>query len=191
MHVFQTAGAPPNCGKTILAIIGCTQNSRNAPRKAADMNRSRMRHSLALSDRLIIAESPGHRALGSCHAGQCGDKAGPRTHSIAGVSRGSALITSFFAGVSPRGGQPSAACSRQRARCRARLALLNSGPCWINSWRRHYLSPPCEGGARGVGQVAPPARVSKVPVEARSEPLSSPKLRGADAPCAGFCHRNP
>ena len=40
MQVFQTAGAPPNCGSTILATIGCKQNSRNAPRKAADENRS-------------------------------------------------------------------------------------------------------------------------------------------------------
>src|SRR3954454_10578818 len=36
MQVVQTAGAPPNLGKAILAIIGCTQNSRNAPRNAAE-----------------------------------------------------------------------------------------------------------------------------------------------------------
>ena len=40
MQVFQTAGDPPNCGSTILAIIGCTQNSRNAPRKAVVANKS-------------------------------------------------------------------------------------------------------------------------------------------------------
>ena len=32
-----------------------------------------------------------------------------------------------------------------------RLALLGTGRCRINSWTHHYLSPPCEGGARGGG----------------------------------------
>jgi hypothetical protein len=32
MHVLQTAGEPPSKGSTILAIIGCTQNSRKALR---------------------------------------------------------------------------------------------------------------------------------------------------------------
>jgi hypothetical protein len=30
MQVFQTAGVPPKSGKSIFAIIGCTQNSKDA-----------------------------------------------------------------------------------------------------------------------------------------------------------------
>jgi hypothetical protein len=33
MQVFHTAGVPPNNGRTILAIIGCTRNRRNALKK--------------------------------------------------------------------------------------------------------------------------------------------------------------
>jgi hypothetical protein len=33
MQVFQTAGVPPNRGRTILAIMGCTRNRRNALKK--------------------------------------------------------------------------------------------------------------------------------------------------------------
>ena len=30
MQVFQTAGVPPSSGKSIFAIIGCTQNNSDA-----------------------------------------------------------------------------------------------------------------------------------------------------------------
>ena len=33
MHVVQTAADPPNHGRIILAMIGCTWNSRNAERR--------------------------------------------------------------------------------------------------------------------------------------------------------------
>jgi hypothetical protein len=35
-HVVQTAEVPPNHGRMILAIRGCTRNSRNALRKMTD-----------------------------------------------------------------------------------------------------------------------------------------------------------
>jgi len=33
IQVFHTAGVPPNSGRTILAIMGCTRKRRNALKK--------------------------------------------------------------------------------------------------------------------------------------------------------------
>jgi hypothetical protein len=41
MHVVQTAGEPPYCGSTILAIIGWTRNRRAAPTNTVAANRPR------------------------------------------------------------------------------------------------------------------------------------------------------
>src|SRR5436189_88723 len=41
MQVFQTAGAPPNFGRIILAIMGWTENSRAALTNSVTVNHSR------------------------------------------------------------------------------------------------------------------------------------------------------
>src|SRR5207245_11496421 len=41
MQVLQTAGVPPNSGRTILPTIGCTRNKRNAlTKRVAAKNRA-------------------------------------------------------------------------------------------------------------------------------------------------------
>jgi hypothetical protein len=42
MHVFHTAGVPPRSGSIILAIIGCTTNSREELRNSVSANRKTM-----------------------------------------------------------------------------------------------------------------------------------------------------
>ncbi len=40
MHVFQTAGVPPSCGKIIFAIMGCTEKSSAELTKIVSPNKS-------------------------------------------------------------------------------------------------------------------------------------------------------
>src|SRR5438094_9802860 len=44
MQVFQTAGVPPNFGRIILAIIGCTRNSSTALTNSVTANRTGKEH---------------------------------------------------------------------------------------------------------------------------------------------------
>src|SRR5687767_4398211 len=43
MQVFHTAGVPPNNGRTILAMIGCTRNRRKALKKMHSVKSINMR----------------------------------------------------------------------------------------------------------------------------------------------------
>ncbi len=55
MQVFQTAGTPPNNGKTIFPIMGWTPNDKAALRKSVVENKSAVRSPFRGSERISIA----------------------------------------------------------------------------------------------------------------------------------------
>src|ERR1017187_3416040 len=54
MHVFQTAGTPPNNGKTIFPIMGWIPNDKAALRKSVAENKTVRRFPFGRSGRISI-----------------------------------------------------------------------------------------------------------------------------------------
>ena len=54
MHVFQTAGTPPNNGKTIFPIMGWMPNDKAALRKSVAENKTVRRFRFRRSGRISI-----------------------------------------------------------------------------------------------------------------------------------------
>jgi hypothetical protein len=46
MQVFHTAGVPPNIGRIIFAIMGCTKNNKKALRKTVTDHTTAMQSSV-------------------------------------------------------------------------------------------------------------------------------------------------